>query len=97
MIEKRIKVSIENKVIKVLIFNDFYFSPRFKKWLNRFNRYSIHENLILIEDLSFSNEEGIYSFKNSIKQLKLNIEFDENFHSLTSRKVDNDKKFKDLH
>lgn len=98
MIEKRIKVSIENKVIKVLIFNDFYFSPRFKKWLNRFNRYSIHENLILIEDLSFSNEEGIYSFKNSIKKQlnKLNIEFDENFHSLISRKVDNDNKFKEF-
>ena len=90
-----IKIEIRGDVIKINFYDKFYFSPRLKKWLLRFESYSIEDGKIIINDPSFNNEDGIYSFKNSIKnQLpKTEISYDENFKNLISRKIENDNKF----
>ena len=94
----KINVKISGGIINIFVNNEFYFSPRFKKWLLRFDSYSLEEKKIIINDTSFGNEDGIYSFKNSIKnQLpKTEIIYDENFKNLISRKIENDNKFSEF-
>ena len=93
-----IRVEIIGGVINIFLHDDFYLSPRFEKWLLRFESYLLEEGKIIINDPSFNNEDGIYSFKNSIKnQLpKAEISYDDNFKNLISRKIENDNKFSEF-